>query len=212
MDKLKDSFEDIDYIPDMWLRDATNILDIGCGSGRTQVASRHSEWFNAMDKAGTYLGIDLDTFDVKALNNIVYGFGIADMAPVPVFDCMICINVLEHVPISEWDDVISKMRGCMTPGGILIINTPYKQGTKDYVHTYPPPKGHIVFDIDEMTIASRMDGFILLDQYINRSNTFDGDGVSFVWAVLRWIKRVITRNPYRKSGRSIMQIYRRLED
>jgi SAM-dependent methyltransferase len=212
MGKLKNSFEDIDYIPIEWIKDATNVLDIGCGDGRTQIASKYGEWFKEMDAKGKYLGIDADSFPDKVLNNIVYGTNIIDVEATPIFDCVLCINVLEHIPIEEWDAVMDKMRGFTKPGGIVIINTPYKQGTKDYVHKYPPPKGHIVFDIDGGTIASRMDGFLLMDRYINRSNTFDGDGVSFVWAVLRWIKRVITRNPYRKSGRSIMQIYRRLDD
>lgn len=212
MGRLKNSYEDIDYIPFKWIAKATNVLDIGCGDGRTQVASKYGEWFKEMDEMGKYLGIDADTFPDKALKNIVYGTSITNVDEISMFDCVLCINVLEHIPVEEWDAVIEKMRGLTMPGGIVIINTPYLQGTKDYVHKYPPPKGHIVFDIDETTIASRMDGFILLDQYVNRSNTFDGDGVSFVWAILRWIKRVITRNPYRKSGKSIMQIYRRLED
>jgi len=212
MEKLKNSFEDLDYIPDEWIRYATNVLDIGCGDGRTQVASRHSDWFKKMDKAGKYLGIDLDTFDVKSLDNIVYDFGISDVEPEPIFDCMLCINVLEHIPIEEWDGVVATMRSCMKSGGLLILNTPYKQGTKDYFHKYPPPVGHVVFDITGELLQSYMLGFELIDENINVSNTFDGDGVSLVWAILRWIKRTITRHPYRKNGKSVMQLYERVDE
>jgi len=198
----------IDDIKDVWLRDATSVLDIGPNDGTTNTSSRHGEWFKRMDAEGKYLGIEATDFKEQKLNNILMGMDILDIDLVDeFFDCVLCISVLEHIEIEKWEAVFEKIRDCLMPGGSLIIAVPYKQRLKDYAMRFPPPVGHTVFDITQVTFLPFTKGLLLVDMSIEVSNTFDGDGASFIWASLRWLKRWLTRHPYRKSGKTIMLYY-----
>lgn len=198
----------IDDIKTEWLENATMVLDIGCNDGTTNVRSRHGDWFKKMDAEDRYWGVEVTDFKEQKLKNILMGVDISDVAlHEEHFDCVLCISVFEHIYFEKWDEIFEKIFKCLMPGGSLIIAVPYKQRLKDYAMRYPPPVGHTVFDISEETFGPFTKGFKLIDMSIETSNTFDGDGANIVWASLRWLKRWLTRHPYRKSGKTIMLRY-----
>lgn len=198
----------IDDIKDEWLEDATRVLDIGPNDGTTNTASRHGGWFRRMDAEKRYIGIEIAIFDVQMLDNILMGTDIFDVElPEESFDCILCISVLEHIEYEKWNELFGKLKSWLEPGGSLIIAVPYKQRLKDYAMRYPPPVGHTVFDITEETFIPFTEDLRLMDMSIEVSNTFDGDGANIVWASLRWLKRWLTRHPYRKRGKTIMLRY-----
>ena len=200
----------IDDIKDEWLVDATMVLDIGPNDGTTNVLSRHGDWFKKMDAEGQYLGVEATDFKEQKLKNILMGTDIADVdLKDSYFDCVLCISVLEHIYFERWDAIFEKIRNCLMPGGSLIIAVPYRQRLKDYAMRFPPPVGHTVFDITAATFMPFEQGLRLMDMCIEVSNTFNGDGANIVWAGLRWLKRWLTRHPYRKSGKTIMLRYQK---
>lgn len=199
----------IDNVDFAWLKDAEMVLDIGSGDGTTNIHSIHGEWFKRLDAEGRYLGVDAQKFDKTLLTNILDETNIQDFDTPKTFDCILCLHVLEHVPFEDWGIIFEKIKKWLRPNGYLIVGVPYKQGRKDYKMQYPPPVGHVTFDITEETFEPYIGGLILRDVEIVVSNTFNGDGANIIWASLRWLKRFLTMHPYRKNGLAILLRYQK---
>ena len=97
-----------------WASGARTVLDIGCGSSR------------ALAKLGPVIGVDLLMrklrfalrFGKPLVNGSIWNIPFLDRS----VDCVICSEVVEHIPAG--DGPFLEMRRVLKPGGKLILGTP----------------------------------------------------------------------------------------
>jgi ubiquinone/menaquinone biosynthesis C-methylase UbiE len=109
------------------LKNATNLLDIGCGEGL------QLEWIHKRYSHINLSGIDISekrverareripAANVIARSATVEGFGFETGS----FDRAICSEVLEHLPQPE--KVLINAYEVLKPGGLLVVSVPYVQ-------------------------------------------------------------------------------------
>lgn len=98
------------------------LLDVGCGRG----------WIGhtVAPFVGTYYGIDsqpnLVELASKRVPNSVLSVGRAEhlFFPNEFFDCVVCSNVLEHVP--DWQAAIEEIARVCKPNGTIVLTVPNK--------------------------------------------------------------------------------------
>jgi SAM-dependent methyltransferase len=104
---------------------ATALLDVGCNVGEFLVGAR------ATYPALRLAGCDVNPTAVEHARRAVPGADVqvseADALPYPdgAFDCLTCIEVLEHVPPARWSAALREMRRVLRPGGRLVLRTPH---------------------------------------------------------------------------------------
>ena len=122
------------------------ILDVGAGTGKTQLKSRHAQLFLDASKDGRYYGIDKQLREPPLLNIIE-----ADVREVTLdmmlFDTVLVMHVLEHIPRKDWSEVIGKLKVCLKTGGYLVVACPYNEDPQR-----PRDPAHVVFNIIEDTM------------------------------------------------------------
>jgi SAM-dependent methyltransferase len=102
------------------VRDAGNIVDLGCGPG--QVGRYLS------DKGGRVAGLDLSTTMVELARSFHPGmtFRQGDMLALPFSDGslagLIAFYSIIHLDESELDAVFAEMRRVLEPGGLLLVS------------------------------------------------------------------------------------------
>jgi dolichol-phosphate mannosyltransferase len=89
--------------------------DVGCGSGRVLADLPHA--------VGVDLRHDKLAFMRKTNRFLVQGDGLCLPFPDGAFECVICSEVIEHIP-NENGRLIDELGRVLTPGGILILGTP----------------------------------------------------------------------------------------
>src|SRR5205809_311088 len=93
---------------------ATRILDIGCGSSRI---------VQSLPQA---VGLDMQIRKLRWLRAPGRQLVQASMNQLPfpdgTFDCVICSEVIEHIPRPEID--LTEMVRVLAPGGMLVLGTP----------------------------------------------------------------------------------------
>ena len=98
------------------------LLDAGCGKGFTgKSVIEYCKEYHGMDLSSTAINfakkrIPEGKFKVGTIREISYGNG--------EFDCILCSEVLEHVP--EYKTAIKEMTRVLKSKGFLIITTPNK--------------------------------------------------------------------------------------
>ncbi len=127
-----------DAIPEELLLGET--LDVGCGDFSNQHKSRHSSLILFALAELRWCGIDVEQDLFKWETHTL-------------FDTVLAIHVIEHVPKEKWYMMFEKLCGWVKPGGSLVIGTPYRQSPNVYKHFKGPEnQRHVVFGIDEHTI------------------------------------------------------------
>lgn len=125
------------------------VFEVGAGTGQYQLASKHKEAFLSED----YIGIDsmspiYDKDKMEKDINIIK----ADIFKMSIFggkyDTVIAIEVMEHIVITKWKELVQKMKDLLKIGGYLYITVPYKEKARFY-KGYTP---HLVFGISEAII------------------------------------------------------------
>ena len=98
-----------------------DVLDAGCGSGRTM---------DELRRYGTVHGFDLNPLGVEYARGRGHGgVQVARVEEIPYpdahFDLVTCLDVIEHTP----DDVVSlrELRRVVRPGGWLVVTVPAYQ-------------------------------------------------------------------------------------
>ena len=100
---------------------AASVLDIGCGYGRIS-----AELANERPSL-EFQGVDLCTGFARAYEAAV---GPCFNGPVQAytserrFDCILVITTLMYLSADEQDDVLTRLRGMLAPGGVLICIEP----------------------------------------------------------------------------------------
>lgn len=102
-------------------RDATSLLDIGCGSGRNLAA------FAAMIPNARLVGTDIAPNAVAHIRNLGFEGQVCDASvELPFasgsFDVVTCGEVLEHV--ANTDRLLEEIHRTLRVGGLLILTTP----------------------------------------------------------------------------------------
>jgi ubiquinone/menaquinone biosynthesis C-methylase UbiE len=103
------------------------VLDVGCGQGYLfmELPSRPQDLY----------GIDLGEYDIRRASRWIAGgnFCIADGRYLPyrtdTFNCIVCSEVLEHLPDVPSDNVIKECYRVLKPGGTAIFTVPNGNGT-----------------------------------------------------------------------------------
>ena len=112
------------------LEDDSNVLDLGCGGGRTSartIARRHR-----------YTGVDISQVQIeRARSRIPSGrFVVADAAgldlPGEWFDAVMSLFMFGHIPRDEQAPLLGRMHDWLRPGGWL-LTTMGVGGTEDEV-------------------------------------------------------------------------------
>jgi len=97
-----------------WVPDGAFTLDIGCGSSQILIDLDH---IVGMDIRQNKLRF-MRQFDKDLLNGTIYSLPF----PAQTFDCIICAEVIEHIP---YDEILFKeFHRVLKKGGILILGTP----------------------------------------------------------------------------------------
>lgn len=96
------------------------VLEVGCGTGAfTRRVAARAQGVLAVDLSPQMIRVaESQTAGYK---NIEYLPGDVMRLPLPAggFDCVVSIATLHHLPLAE---ALSKMKGALRPGGVLIIH------------------------------------------------------------------------------------------
>ena len=99
------------------LVEGTNILDVGCGSGRLSKTLK--------DRGYSVVAIDNDSKAVEITRKkgiTAYVSDITDWKTDRKFDCVILGDVLEH--IEDDKSAMGKVHGMLKPNGCVVVNAP----------------------------------------------------------------------------------------
>ncbi len=105
--------------------DPLRLLDVGCNVGAWL-----SDVRNRRPKA-LIAGVELNAPAIAAAARNVpeaaLARSVAERLPFPdgTFDCVTCLEVIEHLPASNWQSAIAEMRRVLKPGGVLIVTVPH---------------------------------------------------------------------------------------
>ena len=93
------------------LRDSRSILDVGAGDLRIKSKLERAGF------RGHYATLD---------QSPEFGPDFASFAEVPsgAFDAVMLLEVIEHVPLHEFDRLMDEVLRCLAPGGRLVVSTP----------------------------------------------------------------------------------------
>lgn len=112
--------------PIRWIpRDASSLLDIGCNAGELLA------YCGAHYPAMRLFGVEVNSAALdKARQNLPHADLLAAGAeelpfPDASFDCVTCIEVLEHIPANLREQALAEMRRVVRPGGRLVLRVPH---------------------------------------------------------------------------------------
>lgn len=112
--------------PTHWIpSDAATLLDVGCNTGELLCHFRRS--YPQMQLAG----IDINHAAIEKAKaklpdaDIRQGYGFQLPFPDGRFQCVTCIEVIEHVPEQYRADLISEIQRVLVPGGRLVLRCPH---------------------------------------------------------------------------------------
>ncbi len=110
----------------LWVPPSTRaMLDIGCNVGELLASVRKHSPETAL------AGCDVNAAAVEiARRNLpdadLRVCGAAELPfPDESFDCVTCVETLEHIPPPEWSRSLKEMRRVLKPGGRLVLRTPH---------------------------------------------------------------------------------------
>lgn len=102
-----------------------SLLDVGCNVGAWL-----SDVRNRRPKA-RLAGVELNASALgSAAQNrpeALLSRAVAERLPFPdgTFDCVTCLEVLEHLPEKNWSSAIEEMRRVLKPGAVLVVTVPH---------------------------------------------------------------------------------------
>jgi SAM-dependent methyltransferase len=112
--------------PMSWIsQDITSLLDVGCNTGELLAECRRSYPHVRL------AGIDINHSSIEKAKaklpdaEIHQGYGFELPFTDARFDCVTCIEVIEHIPQDYRSDLISEIRRVLVPGGRLILRCPH---------------------------------------------------------------------------------------
>ncbi len=189
-----------------WLRDelanhAENsdheleILDLGCGRGRyTKVAVEYGQ-VDALDLSE--VGV-CKTREVAPQAN-VFQMSATEFVPRKQYDCVLSIEVLEHIPDQErYVDVI---RRSLRPGGLLLLTTPNARAARRYWATRPSSAQPIEQWVDQKTLRGYLGQGFTVEWMETRDAEYSSRGIMRCVNSVKanWILSFLGKEPLRKA-------------
>lgn len=104
-----------------------DVIDVGCGRGRT--ASALSRWYrvSACDSASDTMRINQNRMpEINFFTQDVTSEAL-DPKLIGAFAAATCIDVIEHVPFEMQKNAVRKLAEMLAPGGVLILTTPDRE-------------------------------------------------------------------------------------
>ncbi|MCD6067452.1 MAG: methyltransferase family protein [Bacteroidetes bacterium] len=107
------------------IRQAKNCLEIGCGNGGvTRLIAK--------SMSGNILGIDISEKTVEAAKENLVGYKNVKLQAVDLlhldtketYDFIVLLDVLEHIPFEQHNELFKKMSALLSNDGIIFINIP----------------------------------------------------------------------------------------
>lgn len=126
-----------------WLAGRSKILDYGCGVG--SLLPHLAPW------GGELLGVDVSQKSIDAANKsaqAIPNFRGAWLRKDLVsqegtFDCVVCVEVVEHLDDAALDAVLTDIHALLSPGGVVAITTPNEEDLgRSMIYC---PEGDVVF-------------------------------------------------------------------
>jgi SAM-dependent methyltransferase len=99
------------------LRPARRVLDVGCGPGTNAERFRHAE----------YVGVDINERYLAMARSRYRGMFVQadvatdDLTRLGTFDTIIVNSFLHHLPDEILDEIMPRLAGSLTPGGVVHI-------------------------------------------------------------------------------------------
>jgi len=195
-----------DEIPESIFQGASSILEIGSADGWNQVVSKHKDHF--LKKY--YVGIDPVEQENPFLPIIQEDALKCDTSET--FDLVLCIHVIEHVSLSQWNELFRRLIKWTRKGGYLVIACPYNEIWKGISHTvaYSP---HLVFGIKPDLLKQFLPDIktILLGESLK--SLYYEEGENWLWILTRHFRRLLTGNLYAYNwipkARRIMGVWKK---
>lgn len=98
---------------------ARTALDVGCGDGAiARALAQQGLRVSAVDLSPGMIALARRSTTVSLPVNYVLGDVLVDGPELGVFDVVICVNVLHHVPIAS---AVARLTELVAPGGLLLI-------------------------------------------------------------------------------------------
>ena len=97
-----------------WTRGAGKTLDIGCGSSVILQSINDVVGLDILHNKLRYMR----RYDVPLVRGSVFALPVRDAS----FDCVVCSQVIEHIPYD--DQIFAEFRRVLRPGGLLVLGTP----------------------------------------------------------------------------------------
>ncbi len=112
--------------PEYWIPpQAASLLDVGCNTGELLVFCRRL--YPEIELAGIDINHESIEMAKKKLPDVEIrqGFGYELPFASNRFDCVTCIEVIEHVPQEHRPALVAEMQRVLRPGGRLILRCPH---------------------------------------------------------------------------------------
>lgn len=134
-----------DHIIKSGLKRNHHILEIGCGVGTfTKLLLAY------VKKGGSVLGVDISKTNIaiatKELGSSNASFMVSDMTDFEVakkFDYIVMLDVLEHIPIEQHQELFRFFKAHLKDDGTIFINIPH-HNSLDYARIDRPEKLQII--------------------------------------------------------------------
>jgi len=180
------------------LQGSKTILEFGPATGLNHLISIHRDFFIKNNKAGRYLGIDLEPYEERYFN--IQQGDIRYFQTDQKFDIVLALHVIEHIEFDQWASVLEKLCSFVASGGYLILGTP---------HNEPPntTELHLVWRITPTTFLDFLPDAEFKE--VRNKYPFAEDGARFAWALLRFIKRWLTRHPYVRPYARLLVVWKK---
>ena len=110
---------------------------VGCRGRFLDVGAGQAPWRELFDQNVTWIGLDVETswhFGMSSTPDVVYYDGISMPFDDGSFDCVLCVEVLEHVPNAE--AFVSELLRVLRRGGSLVLTIPWAARVHHLPHDY----------------------------------------------------------------------------
>ncbi len=174
-----------DAIPEELFQNVLTILEIGCNEQKL-----------LRSKIGKYITKkNYSCLDVQSFNSGSLPFIQADIVNYEIqkkYGMIIISEVLEHIHFRDWNSVITKLKNALTLGGVLVVTIPCQEKMSKYIQHFGHQSNyyqfHTIFGIDRQVI-----NHFFPDAKVKklRYYAFRGDNASLLWAIGRFLKRII---------------------
>ena len=150
------------------------VLDLGAGTGRNglvaALAGATVDLVEASAAGCQFAARQADELHVAGLVN-VHCDDVTHWTPTGQYDAIIAITVLEHIPGSQRAELVSRIRDCLTPGGIVVATTFMGDdpgATRKESEPFSETADHVNSYLQSGELRALFDGFSMIEYFEHR--------------------------------------------